>query len=274
MTPRSLFLCLAGSVALHAPFGLALAGGHRDPVVETTTRDAWTGGGGEPVQLVDDANDPPQATEATAAATAAAPPGAGADTHAAEPTSAAPAAPPKKPRKARPKRPSGATGTTAPSSAPVAQGPGPEGLGDQPRGDARDLLRAFTRAISPANQADAAWSQLSAGQTLDADVSFDIDTDGHVTSSDAAPGAPARISELVRRTTFLLKGSTFAPRPGGTTAGRRTFHVHVRVTDTGLADVEGGTVELSFDVKSGVGHAWFLRPAGRRVDVEIRPARD
>lgn len=280
MTARGWLAFSLASLALHASVGAALGRSPAALVEPPTTSDAWVGGGGDAVELIEapaeegagaDAPPSPPPEPATAAEPAAV--DAAGSTSAKGETSRPT---PKRTKRARPRR--AVAPATASPGAPATSGhagdgssQAPQGFGSERAGAPRDLLRALTRAIAPANQADPAWSRVAAGRVLVGELTFELDADGHVGSSSASPSTAPELAELLRRTTFLLKGGTFAPRGGAAAAGTLRYSVRASVTDTGLPDAEGGAIELSFDVSGGVGHAAFVRAGGRRVDVELRP---
>jgi hypothetical protein len=190
---------------------------------------------------------------------------------------AAPAPPrPKAPRRApgddRPRPPrvakasGGATGP-APASSAATSASTAATFGSEGATGVRDLARAFTRAISPANQADATWSELPVGPAGSVDLVLTLDADGHLESPRPSASTPAPLAKLVTRTVALLRGGTYAARGGAATV---TLHLSVDVRDVAVAPVEGGTIELAWGFDAGVGHASFIRSGGRRVDITVR----
>jgi hypothetical protein len=131
----------------------------------------------------------------------------------------------------------------------------------------RSLARAFTRAIAPANHADAAWSKLSPGDAGSIKVTITLDDDGHLALTSLPANASPLLEGLVKRTVALLRGGSYAVR--GPSASL-TITLSARALDVDVAKIEGGNVELGWTFESGVGHASFLRDGGRRVDVTVR----
>ena len=135
---------------------------------------------------------------------------------------------------------------------------------------ARDIGNAFTRAIAPANQADAAWSKLSVGPAGTVDIAISVDESGHV--GDAEPVskvAPTLLVALAKRTLLLLRGGVFHLKGGEATAGRQILRLHADVSDVDASAVLGGTIDLAFSYERGRGKAAFTRPGGRHVEVSV-----
>ena len=181
----------------------------------------------------------------------------------------APAAAPAADDRPRPPRPAkaqaGSSGAAPASSAATSAPTGT--FGSEGATGVRDLARAFTRAISPANQADSTWSELPTGPAGTVELTLSLDADGHLESVRPAPSTPAHLAKLVTRTLALLRGGTYAARGASATV---TLRLSVDVRDVAVAPVEGGTIELAWGFDAGVGHASFVRSGGRRVDITVR----
>lgn len=156
-----------------------------------------------------------------------------------------------------------------PSAAAPAGGAGvtPRTFGAEGPPGARSLARSFTRAIAPANQADAFWSSAPPGDAGAVEVALSLDDDGHLEVTRTAESAPPALAALVKRTVALLRGGTYAARGGA--SGPLVLRLVVRVRDVSAANVQGGDVELDWAFEGGKGHASFLREGGRRVDVTV-----
>lgn len=139
---------------------------------------------------------------------------------------------------------------------------------------ARDLGRAFTRAIPPACQADAAWAALPTGAAGAVDVEIAIDAAGRIVGSrtlgDDPP--PLHLAGLVRRTVALLGAGTFAVQSGSVSAGTQTIRVRAVVSDV-PDDEEGGEAGLAYEYQGKRGLAGFTQPGGRHVEVRTEVLR-
>ncbi len=148
------------------------------------------------------------------------------------------------------------------------------GVGSEAAASPRDLGRAFTRAIGPGSQADAAWAALPAGWAGALDVVLEVDATGSLAGFELLgerPSAPLR--ELVRRTVALLRGGVFAPRGGAPGAGKVRLKLRARTRDVDPSAVEGGRIDLEFSFENGKGRASFTQVGGRRVDVDVEAPR-
>ncbi len=263
MTTRRRLAFIAASLALHASATLALGRARVARVDEAA--DVWSGGAAPPEVMVEVT--PPES--APPSARGASDPGPVPAVAATSGPSTA-SRPKRSPRRTLTRSARATTPTRA--SEPTASGTSKRaaGFGADSREAPRDLLRALTRAVAPANQADAAWSRAAAGRVLTGELAFELDASGRVASSSASPTTAPELVELLRRTTALLRGGTFGARAGEAGSGIQRFLVRAVITDTGAPDAAGGAIELSFEVSGGVGRAAFVRAGGRRVDVELR----
>jgi hypothetical protein len=156
----------------------------------------------------------------------------------------------------------------ASAAPPVGASPG-GAFGAEGPGGARDLGRAFTRAIPPACQADPLWGDLPAGAAGSALFAIDVDADGKIARFEPLDRDPPKhLVALVRRTTALLGAGTFAIRLGSVTGGRQTLRVRASLSDEGE-----DAVGLSFKYEGGHGLAAFTQSAGRRVEVDVEVVR-
>jgi hypothetical protein len=164
---------------------------------------------------------------------------------------------------------------SAPSPAPRVGGEAGEAGQNAPSGaegeeerQKRDLGRAFARALPIANQADAAWGSEATGRLGPIRVSFEIDAEGTITGHTVStPGAPARLVELVKRTTILVQRGVFAVR-GTMKAGREVLELSAEVLDVPV-EVEGGGASVEHRWKGDKGLAAFTQTSGRRVVVTL-----
>lgn len=141
---------------------------------------------------------------------------------------------------------------------------------DQP-GAPRDLGRAFTRAIPAACQADPVWSAIPLGDAGAIEVTFQIDSEGHLSGDPTFEGSPPKhLANLVRRTKALLDAGVFALRgaSNGVRAGSETLRLRVSVSEGGDSEA-GGAAGLAFHYAGKKGKASFTQPTGRHVDVQI-----
>jgi len=135
---------------------------------------------------------------------------------------------------------------------------------------ATDLATTFTRAFPQAASADPMWATAPFGSAGTADVTLNLDDEGHLTGT-TVTGAPSpALRRGVERTLALMGPRTFTSR-GMTTKLRVVAHV---VKDDVHDGLHGDVFALSGGSFSGeVGTAFFALPAaggGRRIDVELR----
>ena len=187
----------------------------------------------------------------------------------------APEAPPSPPAR-RPKK--GAVAAESPDGAGSAPPSGPGGsgsFGSEGAAQLRDLGRAFTRAIPPANQSDEAWASLPVGSLPTVQIALHVDETGHVTGAEpVTTGAPKQVVSLVRRTAAMLLAGTFALRAGSVSSGTQVLELKIAVSDVGAGAVEtGGASQVSHKWSSGKGLAEFTQPGGRHVAVTVQVLR-
>lgn len=208
----------------------------------------------------------------------------------APPAQAKPSPPPEKRRRApeiapdttrsaedaSPRRPSGeATRRSASGGAAEESGGGQRAgtFGAEGAGSVRDLGRAFTRAIPPACQADAAWSKLSVGDGGAIEVAIAVDETGHITGfKPLSEDAPGHLVALVKRTLALLDAGTFAVRSGAVSAGTEVLRIRASLHDIDESEL-GGAAGLSFAYERSKGKAGFTQPGGRHVEVSVEVVR-
>lgn len=280
--------CAAGSVVLHAALLFALVVRPALPRAEVEPTDTWAGDATE--TTVEVLSDPGPATPAPVAppspiATAA-------------PEAIAPKAPtpidpdgdvaPKpapKPRPAasviaRPVAPPSPTSLPA-KPATDANGAGKDAAPASTAGtfgaDATPSLRnlgyAFTRAIAPANQADAGWTKVATGELGPIDVEIEVDADGHVEEPRIlTKNPPAQLRELLRRTVAGLGRNVFVLRGGDVAPGSQLLRIGATVTQE-TDDVQGGDSKVGFTFARGKGKAPFAQPGGRHVVVSVEIVR-
>jgi hypothetical protein len=138
----------------------------------------------------------------------------------------------------------------------------------------RDLGRAFTRAIPPANDTDPVWASAPPGDAGKLEVAVHVDESGHITGAEPRGKVqPATLVSLVRRTVPMLQAGTFAVRDGAVTEGVEILEVHATVSDGASDDEPANGGRLAFEYARGRGKASFTRAGGRRVDVTVRVLR-
>ncbi|HVY47081.1 MAG TPA: hypothetical protein VHB21_14435 [Minicystis sp.] len=143
----------------------------------------------------------------------------------------------------------------------------PGAFGSEGAAGVRSLGRAFTRAIPPACQGDAAWGEVAPGTSLRAEVTLFVDAAGHVERSQFAErDVPKPIASLLKRTLPLIESNTLSVRAGAIVKGRERLRLVAHVSDaTGRP-----SDELAFPFfANGRGRASFTQPSGRHVDVDV-----
>jgi hypothetical protein len=294
------------SLAVHAAVlaGARRGGAAHDQAIvappSTTVEDVWAGRSPEATggrELVDvDVAGP--AALAPAAPPAPTPPAAPAAPAAREAIAAAPhanakAPPPraKAPPREAPERPAARTSaptSEAPARAPRRPGPpqvaakgddanaaggGNAGAyGAEAVGGVRDLARAFTRAIPPACDQDAAWKAAPIGAVGSLRVVVSVDERGHVERFEVTSKDPPKaLLSLVRRTLALLDAGTFSIRTAGKAEpGAEELEVSAQTSDVGDEEEGPARFGLRYAWEGGRGTASFTQLGGRHVDVRVR----
>lgn len=189
------------------------------------------------------------------------------------------------PRSLAPRPPQGQRTTAGRSAAtpPVAEatrgaGSGSGDYGADGPGRARDMGRAFTRAIPAACQADPSWQTLPLGDAGTLEVTVEVDAEGKIAGfrpSDRDP--PEALVRVVKRTVALLGAGTFALRHGTVGAGSQVLALSVRITPAPAAsgddEATPSKTQLEFTYDGGRGKAAFTTEGGRRVEVTLRVVR-
>jgi hypothetical protein len=135
---------------------------------------------------------------------------------------------------------------------------------------ATDLATTFTRAFPQAASADAVWATAPFGSAGTAEVTLNLDDEGHLTGTTVTGTPSPALRRGVERTLALMGPRAFTSR-GMTTKLRVVAHV---VKDDVHDGLHGDVFALSGGSFSGeVGTAFFALPGnggGRRIDVELR----
>jgi hypothetical protein len=182
-----------------------------------------------------------------------------------------PPAPPK--RRARPAPVAEGVARAASSGGAADHGHGGGGgtFGAEGAGGVRDLGRAFTRAIPPANDSDPVWAQAPLGDTGKLEVEVRVDDAGHITSAEPrGVDRPKALVSLVRRTVPLLQAGIFALRNGSVSEGSEILELRAVVTESADA-MDNDRLRFSYD--HGRGKAGFTQATGRHVEVTVKVLR-
>jgi hypothetical protein len=136
---------------------------------------------------------------------------------------------------------------------------------------ATDLATSFTRAFPQVASADPWWGTIPFGSAGRADVTLDLDGNGHLAGSTISGSPSPALRRGIERTLALLGARTFTARGAAT-----RLRVVARVGRDDVHDgLHGDVFALSGGSFSGdLGTAFFALPAaagpGRRIDVELR----
>lgn len=171
--------------------------------------------------------------------------------------------------------------SAAPSVAGDARGAanGDAGVGGRTIGSqdadpsARDLARAFTRAIPFGTRSDPIWRTLPLGPVGSMTVVFDLGDDGHIVGAEPKERvvAPA-LRALLERTLILLRMGRFAPDLER--AGHEVLRVEARL-DRAAADStytdsdEAMSLDYEPPTRTRPGRAAFQLGNGRRLEVRV-----
>lgn len=139
----------------------------------------------------------------------------------------------------------------------------------------RDLGRAFTRAIPPANDADTVWASLPTGDAGSLEVSIEIDAEGKIKGfTPLGKVQPAHLLGIARRTLALLRGGTFAIQSGSVSAGQQVLRLSAQISDVAPPEQgTGGATGLGFRWDGKHGLASFTQASGRHVEVKVELVR-
>jgi hypothetical protein len=125
-----------------------------------------------------------------------------------------------------------------------------------------DLATAFRRSFAQATSGNPAWASAPLGAAGDAVVVLDLDAGGHVTSH-RVEGAPTpALSAGIRSTLALLSARPFVAKARVT---------RLRVLGTISPSEPRDDMHGVYGIGFAEDRAFFALPAGRRIEVRIRP---